>query len=885
MSVNLRKVNKPKAVQVDPATLRRSKRNARAEDREECQAEETMEEEEEHQGGPPNVSEMAQLTAQIEMAEAGGIQEKSADESPWEEFEGDDEAYQAIAAYQSPGQNRPALPLPPLDPTSTPEHPVLVKRGRDRAVLPSPEIEKQHKSTHSDPKGKGRAYPAASTSKLLALGGDTGGITMSLQAWVKAREEKRLEATRMGECTRSGQGSTTASTLDPELQIIEKLENWGATALKPAVVIEPTINAHGTVTTKPRPEGRNIEPKASRPTTSRLASASRVGQGNHVEGKNPTRGDGQQTIDAEVERIIAEAQKEADAIRAGANANWNLVRMGKDEVEEEHEASARQVQDFVKASELFQAKSNKAFKELEAAMDKLVNETAETAYMRASWDQAHLTQTRTSTPQESRIHVSSHNQARLTQTGQAHLQWPDLYTRWGVYLRLAFRTANNLRNFMGEVGFEKVVELRTKYLKLQTSTATREETGTVETQEKSKFKLPEAPVFSRKRASLQTITTVPSTPLGFRRIKEQDRLEELGSLTEQEATHKPVVTTSTLNVLRVHLDKLDAGIVDIDETFDPSAVCVPEEVIESLRNGMLCNIILEGGKLKIKENEMKAPDELSASVDTWIDAAARAKTVIKEELDMGDGPNGRVTLFIADQYVKYFNYWLNFNGLRRLFPAFQKFDHTCRMMVWNRRHVLTLYPIDQASWSLALSAHAIDSVAKLQMIQPNTSFIPPAVATSRLQQRAAPASYGNSQPKNSNNMPTMNKLKCMICGSDEHDGKTNKAAKDTALDTMATKTAGPRHASTNMHALSAAKPTTTPKNPTEEEIFPIVTPLRHWVWRDMLEDAGVLKEFADIPAGIKNGFLIGLEKYKLTKTFAPENHCMDPAHLNFLYEK
>ncbi len=53
----------------------------------------------------------------------------------------------------------------------------------------------------------------------------------------------------------------------------------------------------------------------------------------------------------------------------------------------------------------------------------------------------------------------------------------------------------------------------------------------------------------------------------------------------------------------------------------------------------------------------------------------------------------------------------------------------------------------------------------------------------------------------------------------------------------------------------------------------------------MLENVGALKDYKDILAGIKNGFLIGLEQYYLTHTFTPPNHCINDEHLDFLNSK
>lgn len=67
--------------------------------------------------------------------------------------------------------------------------------------------------------------------------------------------------------------------------------------------------------------------------------------------------------------------------------------------------------------------------------------------------------------------------------------------------------------------------------------------------------------------------------------------------------------------------------------------------------------------------------------------------------------------------------------------------------------------------------------------------------------------------------------------------------------------------------------------------FPIVTPYKHERWREMLEEAGVLDEYADIPDGIENGFEIGLEGFSLTSTFSPPNHYKSSEHHNYIVEK
>ncbi len=66
-----------------------------------------------------------------------------------------------------------------------------------------------------------------------------------------------------------------------------------------------------------------------------------------------------------------------------------------------------------------------------------------------------------------------------------------------------------------------------------------------------------------------------------------------------------------------------------------------------------------------------------------------------------------------------------------------------------------------------------------------------------------------------------------------------------------------------------------------DEVFLIVTPFRHWVWKEMLESVGALSKYIDIPAGIEHGFLIELKNFMLTQTFTPDNHCINPEHFEF----
>jgi hypothetical protein len=73
-------------------------------------------------------------------------------------------------------------------------------------------------------------------------------------------------------------------------------------------------------------------------------------------------------------------------------------------------------------------------------------------------------------------------------------------------------------------------------------------------------------------------------------------------------------------------------------------------------------------------------------------------------------------------------------------------------------------------------------------------------------------------------------------------------------------------------ALSAAISLTAPPSAVPDPIFPIVTKLKADAWERALGDAGILDEFGDIPVGLRQGFLCGLEHISLASTFIPPNH-------------
>ena len=76
-----------------------------------------------------------------------------------------------------------------------------------------------------------------------------------------------------------------------------------------------------------------------------------------------------------------------------------------------------------------------------------------------------------------------------------------------------------------------------------------------------------------------------------------------------------------------------------------------------------------------------------------------------------------------------------------------------------------------------------------------------------------------------------------------------------------------------------------PQNVALNSIFPIVTKLKLDAWEHALRDAGILGEYSDIPAGLRNGFLCGLENFSLTCTSIPDNHYTLKEDENFFITK
>ncbi|KIL56633.1 hypothetical protein M378DRAFT_39569, partial [Amanita muscaria Koide BX008] len=68
-------------------------------------------------------------------------------------------------------------------------------------------------------------------------------------------------------------------------------------------------------------------------------------------------------------------------------------------------------------------------------------------------------------------------------------------------------------------------------------------------------------------------------------------------------------------------------------------------------------------------------------------------------------------------------------------------------------------------------------------------------------------------------------------------------------------------------------------------LFPIVTRLKWSAWEAILATHNLLHTFGDIPIGLQYGFLMGLERYIIIKTYSPPNHYKTSEHHEFVKTK
>jgi hypothetical protein len=111
----------------------------------------------------------------------------------------------------------------------------------------------------------------------------------------------------------------------------------------------------------------------------------------------------------------------------------------------------------------------------------------------------------------------------------------------------------------------------------------------------------------------------------------------------------------------------------------------------------------------------------------------------------------------------------------------------------------------------------------------------------------------------------------------EKDHVSSSTARNDANEVTGAATSTPAH--------SAALNLTVHNCALRDILFPIVTPLKSERWRDLLEEAGVLEEFADVPTGIQHGFDLGLSSFSISEFYCPPNHFKLQAHRDFVISK
>jgi hypothetical protein len=70
-----------------------------------------------------------------------------------------------------------------------------------------------------------------------------------------------------------------------------------------------------------------------------------------------------------------------------------------------------------------------------------------------------------------------------------------------------------------------------------------------------------------------------------------------------------------------------------------------------------------------------------------------------------------------------------------------------------------------------------------------------------------------------------------------------------------------------------------------DNLFPIITKLKAEAWKIALWNAGILDEFSDIPVGLWQGFLCGLEEFSLSCMSIPQNHYTSQEDKEFVVKK
>ncbi len=200
------------------------------------------------------------------------------------------------------------------------------------------------------------------------------------------------------------------------------------------------------------------------------------------------------------------------------------------------------------------------------------------------------------------------------------------------------------------------------------------------------------------------------------------------------------------------------------------AYCLAER--NRMYDGKEGNLILEDGTLKVREKRIKAPEESTQTLEEWKDSATRARDVIPEELNMGDGKEGPVMKYVVSQYVGWYDYWLKYPHLEQFWPVLKEWDPILRYDMW-KTNLHDLMLINESEWNDRINMNNMAELKRLEKREEALSAAmsaPPknqAKPSQPSQQQQQKLSVPMSSAKGKERAMEMD-FRCMACGSDEH---------------------------------------------------------------------------------------------------------------------
>ncbi|CEL58719.1 hypothetical protein RSOLAG1IB_12189 [Rhizoctonia solani AG-1 IB] len=105
--------------------------------------------------------------------------------------------------------------------------------------------------------------------------------------------------------------------------------------------------------------------------------------------------------------------------------------------------------------------------------------------------------------------------------------------------------------------------------------------------------------------------------------------------------------------------------------------------------------------------------------------------------------------------------------------------------------------------------------------------------------------------------------------------------KPSATDSTARAVATLIDATTHHTSAPCAEPPTTAHKSAPCNLRKVVTPLLSEAWEAELQSLDLLKEFGDVPVGLRTGFRLGTSS-PITTTYIPDNHLSALSHPNII---